>query len=58
MQILWRLGDAVVNDIIARTDEPHPKYTTVATFLKILENKRKRQLAEKQQTPQAPTTMR
>lgn len=34
MQILWRLGDAVVNDIIARTDEPHPKYTTVATFLK------------------------
>ena len=22
MQILWRLGDAVVNDIIARTDEP------------------------------------
>ena len=37
MQILWRLGDAVVNDIIARTDEPHPKYTTVATFLKILE---------------------
>ena len=36
MQILWRLGDAVVNDIIARTDEPHPKYTTVATFLKIL----------------------
>ena len=39
MQILWRLGDAVVNDIIARTDEPHPKYTTVATFLKILEHK-------------------
>ena len=39
MQILWRLGDAVVNDIIAETDEPHPKYTTVATFLKILENK-------------------
>ena len=39
MQILWRLGDAVVNDIIAQTDEPHPKYTTVATFLKILENK-------------------
>ena len=25
MQILWRLGDAVVNDIIARTDEPHPE---------------------------------
>lgn len=39
MQIIWRLGDAVVNEIIACTDEPHPKYTTVATFLKILENK-------------------
>lgn len=39
MRILWRLGDAVINEIIACTDEPHPKYTTVATFLKILENK-------------------
>lgn len=39
MQILWRLGDAVVNEIIACTEEPRPKYTTVATFLKILENK-------------------
>lgn len=39
MQILWQLGNATVNDIIARTREPHPKYTTVATFLKILENK-------------------
>ena len=33
MQILWRLGDAVVNEIIAQTEEPRPKYTTVATFL-------------------------
>lgn len=39
MQILWQLGDAVVSEIIARTEEPRPKYTTVATFLKILENK-------------------
>lgn len=31
MQILWRLGDAVVNEIIAQTKEPRPKYTTVAT---------------------------
>ena len=37
MQILWQLGNGVVNEIIARTEEPHPKYTTVATFLKILE---------------------
>ena len=39
MQILWELGDAVVSEIIDRTDELRPKYTTVATFLKILENK-------------------
>ena len=40
MQILWQLGDAVVNEIIECMPEPRPKYTTVATFLKILENKR------------------
>ena len=39
MQILWQLQSAVVSEIIACTSEPHPKYTTVATFLKILENK-------------------
>ena len=33
MQILWRLGDAVVNDIIARTDEPHPKYVRSSVAL-------------------------
>ncbi|WP_304953119.1 BlaI/MecI/CopY family transcriptional regulator [uncultured Alistipes sp.] len=39
MRILWQLGDAVVNGIIDRMPEPRPKYTTVATFLKILETK-------------------
>ncbi len=39
MQILWRLGDVVVNEIIAQTKEPRPKYTTVATFLKISKTK-------------------
>lgn len=39
MQILWRLGSGFVSDIIAQTNEPQPKYTTVATFLKLLENK-------------------
>lgn len=39
MQILWRLENAIVGEIIEQTSEPHPKYTTVATFLKILENK-------------------
>lgn len=39
MHILWSIGSGVVNDIIARMEEPKPKYTTVATFIKILENK-------------------
>ena len=39
MQILWELGSGSVNDIIARMKAPKPKYTTVATFVKILENK-------------------
>lgn len=39
MQILWRLETATVSEIIRETAEPHPAYTTVATFLKILENK-------------------
>ena len=28
MQILWRLGDAVVNEIIAQTKEPRPVLTS------------------------------
>lgn len=39
MQILWQLESAVVNEIIAQMPPPQPKYTTVATFLKLLENK-------------------
>lgn len=39
MQHLWQLGKATVNEIIAAMPEPKPKYTTVATFIKILENK-------------------
>ena len=39
MQILWRLGKATVGEIIGQMKEPKPKYTTVATFIKILENK-------------------
>ena len=39
MQILWSLETATVSEIIRETTEPRPAYTTVATFLKILENK-------------------
>ena len=39
MQMLWSLGEGTVNDILAVIPEPKPKYTTVATFIKILEIK-------------------
>ncbi len=39
MHLLWRLGKGTVNEIIALMPDPKPKYTTVATFIKLLENK-------------------
>ena len=39
MQILWKLGKGTIGDVIELMEEPKPKYTTVATFFKILENK-------------------
>ncbi len=39
MQIVWLLGECSVGEVIGRMAEPRPKYTTVATFMKILENK-------------------
>ena len=40
MDILWQMPDGgCVADILTRYPEPRPAYNTVATFLKILENK-------------------
>lgn len=39
MQALWQIGSGCINDIIERMNRPAPKYTTVATFIKILEDK-------------------
>lgn len=39
MHHIWNLKEATVNDIIAQMAEPKPKYTTVATFIKLLERK-------------------
>ena len=40
MSILWNMDRGVcVNDILAQYPEPKPAYTTIATFLKILEQK-------------------
>jgi predicted transcriptional regulator len=39
MQVLWDLSKGFVKDIIARLPEPQPKYTTVSTIIRILEEK-------------------
>ena len=39
MQILWYLKEGVVKDVVEQFGEPRPAYTTVATVLKVLENK-------------------
>jgi BlaI family transcriptional regulator, penicillinase repressor len=39
MQILWKLEKGFIKDILEYFEEPIPAYTTVATFMKILEKK-------------------
>lgn len=39
MKILWQLERAFIKDILAQMKEPKPAYTTVATFIRILEKK-------------------
>lgn len=39
MQILWKLGKGMVNDILSQMDEPKPAYNTVSTIVRILEKK-------------------
>jgi BlaI family transcriptional regulator, penicillinase repressor len=39
MQILWDLSEGVVKDVVEQFEQPRPAYTTVATVLKVLENK-------------------
>jgi BlaI family transcriptional regulator, penicillinase repressor len=39
MQILWKLKEGIVKDVVDKFDDPKPAYTTVATVLKVLENK-------------------
>ena len=39
MQILWRIGQGFVNDILAELPDPKPAYNTVSTIVRILEKK-------------------
>ena len=40
MEVLWRLGEATVADVVAELPKPPLAYTTVLTMLRILEQKR------------------
>ncbi|BAX81386.1 BlaI/MecI/CopY family transcriptional regulator [Labilibaculum antarcticum] len=39
MQIIWKLREAVVKDVVEQFEKPKPAYTTVATVLSVLEKK-------------------
>ena len=39
MQILWKLKEGVVKDVVDGFNDSKPAYTTVATVLKVLEKK-------------------
>lgn len=39
MQVLWKLRQAFVKDIIEKLPEPKPAYNTVSTIIRILEKK-------------------
>ncbi len=39
MQACWHLGNAFIKDIIAELPEPKPHYNSVATMVRILEEK-------------------
>ncbi len=39
MQVIWDLGKAFIRDVIPLLPEPRPHYNSVATMIKILEEK-------------------
>jgi predicted transcriptional regulator len=39
MQVLWKLEEASIQDIINQLPEPKPAYNTVSTIIRILETK-------------------
>jgi len=39
MQILWKMEEAIVRDLVDQFEEPRPAYNTVSTVLRVLEKK-------------------
>ena len=39
MQIIWRLGQVFVKDILEEMDDPKPPYNTISSIVRLLEGK-------------------
>lgn len=39
MQVLWKLGQGFVNEMLDHFEEPKPAYNTISTIVRILEKK-------------------
>lgn len=39
LKIIWKINEGAVSDILSQIPDPKPAYTTVATVVKVLENK-------------------
>ena len=37
MQILWKVGESIVRDLVDQFPDPKPAYNTVSTVLRVLE---------------------
>jgi BlaI family transcriptional regulator, penicillinase repressor len=39
LKVIWEINEGAVSDVLAKIPEPKPAYNTVATVIKVLENK-------------------
>lgn len=39
LMVLWEIKEGAVSDVLDKTKEPKPAYTTIATVIKVLEKK-------------------
>jgi BlaI family transcriptional regulator, penicillinase repressor len=39
LQVLWKINEGVVNDVINQLPDPKPAYNTVSTVIKVMEKK-------------------
>ncbi len=39
LKVIWEINEGAVSDVLAKIPDPKPAYNTVATVIKVLENK-------------------